>query len=464
MVFGHRIMKDMTTGNPVKLILTFSVPLILANVCQQCYNLADTFVVGRYLGKSALAAVGGASGTLVFAVFGFFFGLSGGLSVITAQKFGARDYNAVRRSIASSLILCTVISLPPLLLSGFMAEKMLKLMDTPADVMADAVKYLQILFLFGLPNILHTMLNSILRSLGDSKTPLYFLALSNFANIGLNFYLVLGAGWGVAGVAWATVISQIIAAVLFYIYAIRKNHFLQFKLPDWKPDWKFYCAHLKIGLPMGMQFAITTIGILFIQRVFNGFGSDVVGGISAIQPISSVTFMPLFSIGIAIATFAAQNYGAGNLDRIREGTRKTIVMSIIYTIITGVLMIIFAKDSVQIFLENTAENAVAIQSGARFLQIQALFFTVLSLLMVFRNVLQGMGYPLIPFTAGVVEMILRILVAIFLTGWLGFDGASLSHPIAWIGATVLLAVEYIRIIRRLKKTGIPGKTPEHPAA
>ena len=452
-------MKDMTAGNPVKLILTFSVPLILANVCQQCYNLADTFVVGRYLGKSALAAVGGASGSLIFAVFGFFFGLSGGLAVITAQKFGAKDYNAVRKSIASSLILCTVISLPPLLLSGVLAEKMLETMDTPADVMNDAVKYLQILFLFGLPNILHTMLNSILRSLGDSKTPLYFLALSNFVNIGLNFYLVLGAGWGVSGVAWATVISQVIAAVLFYVYAIRKNHFMQLKVQDWIPDWKFYCEHLKIGLPMGFQFAINTIGILVIQRVFNGFGSDIVGGISAIQPMSSITFMPLFSIGIAIATFVAQNYGAGNLDRIREGTRKTVVMSAVYTIATGIIMMVFARNSVLIFLEDTAENAVAVRAGARFLQIQAAFYTLLSFLLVFRNVLQGMGYPFVPFMAGVVEMVLRVLVAIFLTGWLGFDGVCLAHPVAWLGAAALLIFEYVRVIRRLKKEGIPVKTP-----
>ena len=447
----------MTTGNPVKLILTFSVPLILANVCQQCYNLADTFVVGRYLGKGALAAVGGASGSLIFAIFGFIFGLSGGLAVITAQKFGAKDFAAVKKSIATSIVLCTVIALPQLIVAGFMAEEILKLMNTPKDIMKDATLYLKILFFLGLPNVLHTMLNSTLRSLGDSKTPLYFMALSNVLNIGLNFTLVLGAGWGVAGVAWATAISQIIAVVLFYLYSIKKNHFLQLSAKDWIPDWRFYLEHLRIGFPMGFQFAVTTVGILVIQSVFNGFGSDAVGGISAVQPLGSITFMPLFSIGVAIATFVAQNYGAGNLDRIRSGTKSTMIMAFIYTVITGAVMIIFANRFVLLFLENTTENTVAISSGTRFLQIQALFYTLLSVLLVLRNSLQGMGYPLMPFMAGVAEMVLRVLAAIFLTGWLGFDGACLAHPIAWIGADVLLVIEYIRVIRLLKKNGIQVK-------
>lgn len=452
-------MKDMTVGNPVKLILFFSVPLILANICQQCYNLADTFVVGRYLGKAALAAVGGASGTLIFAIFGFFFGLSGGLAVITAQKFGAKDYAAVKKSIASSLVLCAAISLPPLLGAGFFARELLVLMNTPGDVIDNAEKYLQILFFLGLPNILHTMLNSTLRSLGDSKTPLYFMALSNFINIGLNFYLVLVAGWGVAGVAWATVIAQIISAVLFYIWVIKKNSFMKLSASDWIPDWKFYLEHLKIGLPMGFQFAVNTIGILVIQRVFNGFGSDAVGGISAVQPLNSVTFMPLFSIGISVATFVAQNYGAGKLDRIRSGTANTMTISFIYTAVTSVIMVIFARESVMLFLENTPDNAEAIAAGSRFLQIQAMFYTILSVLLVFRNVLQGMGYPFMPFMAGVSEMVLRVLVAIFFTGWFGFDGVCLAHPIAWLGGALPLVIEYFRIIKRLKKSGIPVKKP-----
>ena len=303
-------MKDMTTGNPVKLILVFSIPLLMANICQQCYNLADTFIVGRYLGKNALAAVGGASGSLIFLVFGFFFGLGGGLTVITAQRYGAKDYANVRRSIAATFTISAAITIPALMIFGFGAKKMLELMNTPPDVIEQAAIYLKISFIFGFANIMQTTCNSIQRAFGDSKSPLYFLALSNFLNIAVNLYLVLIAGWGVAGVAWATVFSQTVAVVCFLFYMSKKNPYMPLKAADWKIDLKFYLEHLKVGLPMALQFAVTSVGGVVLQRAVNGFGADAVSGISAVHPLNSVTFMPLFSIGIALSTYAAQNYGA----------------------------------------------------------------------------------------------------------------------------------------------------------
>ena len=450
-------MKDMTTGNPLKLILFFSIPLLLANICQQCYNLADTFIVGRYLGKAALAAVGGASGSLLFLVFGFFFGLGGGLTVITAQRFGAKDYDNVRRSIATSLVICTVITVPCLILFGAMARKTLVLMNTPADVLENATVYLRIMYFFGFCNIMQTMLNSIQRSLGDSKSPLYFLALSNFLNIGMNLYFVLVAGWGVAGVAWATVISQVIAVACYLFYMVKKNPMMRLKLSDWKFDRSFYLEHLRVGLPMAFQFGITSVGGVVLQRAVNGFGSDAVGGISAVAPLNSVTFMPLFSIGIALSTFVAQNYGARDLKRLREGTRQSLIITIVYTAATSLLMYFFASSLVEIFLDRTAENAAAIGYGVHFLRIQAIFYILLGFILVYRNALQGMGFPFYPFMAGVVEMFCRVFGALFLSVWFGFTGAALSHPLAWVGSTVLLAWDYWRKIKMLKRTGIPER-------
>lgn len=450
-------MKDMTTGNPVKLILLFSIPLFMANVCQQCYNLADTFIVGRYLGKTALAAVGGASGSLLFLVFGFFFGLGGGLTVITAQRYGAKDYANVRRSIATSLVICTSITVPALLLFGFTSEKLLVLMNTPADVLKDATVYLKISFIFGFSNTMQTMLNSIQRAFGDSKSPLYFLALSNFLNIGVNLYLVLFAGWGVAGVAWATVFSQTVAIICFLFYMSKKNPYMPLKLADWKFDFKFYLEHLKVGLPMAFQFAITSIGGVVLQRAVNGFGSDAVSGISAVHPLNSVTFMPLFSVGIALSTYVAQNYGARNLDRVRSGTSKSLIITLIYTAITSVLMYCFASKMVEVFLSRTAENAQAIAYGEHFLRIQAMFYLLLGFILVYRNALQGMGFPFYPFMAGVLEMFLRVFGAVVLSVWYGFTGAALSHPLAWVGSAIMLTWDYWCKIKMLKRTGIPER-------
>ena len=450
-------MKDMTTGNPAKLILLFSIPLLLANMCQQCYNLSDTFIVGRFLGKNALAAVGGASGSLLFLVFGFFFGLGGGLTVITAQRFGAKDYDNVRRSIAASLAISAGITIPCLIFFGFTARQALELLNTPADVIDDATIYLRILYFFGFANIMQTVLNSIQRSLGDSKSPLYFLALSNFLNIGMNLYLVLVADWGVAGVAWATVFAQVIAVACYFIYVIKKNPMMRLKASDWKIDWKFYWEHLRVGLPMAFQFAITSIGGVVLQRAVNGFGSDAVGGISSVHPLNSVTFMPMFSIGIAVSTFIAQNYGARNLERIRKGASQSLMMTIAYNIVTSILMYIFAQEMVEIFLTPTPENMAAIGYGTKFLRIQAVFYVLLGFILVYRNALQGMGFPFSPFMAGVIEMIMRVAGAIWLSVWFGFTGAAFSHPLAWLGSVILLTWDYWRKIRNLKRNGFPVK-------
>ena len=450
-------MKDMTVGNPLKLILFFSVPLLLANICQQCYNLADTFIVGRYLGKAALAAVGGASGSLIFLVFGFFFGLGGGLTVITSQRFGAKDYENVSRSIAASLSICIVVTIPCLILFGITSRPVLEFMNTPADVIDDATVYLQIMYFFGFANILQTMLNSIQRSLGDSKSPLIFLALSNFLNIGMNLYFVLVAGWGVAGVAWATAFAQIIAVVSFIIYMIKKNPYMPLKLKYWKNDLKFYFEHLRVGMPMALLFAVTSVGGVVLQRAVNGFGSDAVGGISAVAPLNSVTFMPLFSFGIALSTYVAQNYGARDLKRVRSGTTKCLILTLIYTAATSVLMYIFAENMVELFLNKTTENAAAINYGMRFLRIQASFYMLLSFILVYRNALQGMGFTFYPLMAGVVEMFMRVFGAIGLSVWYGFTGAAFSHPLAWVGSTVLLTWDYWRKIKMLKRDGIPER-------
>ena len=379
------------------------------------------------------------------------------MTVITAQRYGAKDYANVRRSIAATFTISAAITIPALMIFGFGAKKMLELMNTPPDVIEQAAIYLKISFIFGFANIMQTTCNSIQRAFGDSKSPLYFLALSNFLNIAVNLYLVLIAGWGVAGVAWATVFSQTVAVVCFLFYMSKKNPYMPLKAADWKIDLKFYLEHLKVGLPMALQFAVTSVGGVVLQRAVNGFGADAVSGISAVHPLNSVTFMPLFSIGIALSTYAAQNYGARNLDRVRSGTAKSLIITLVYTFATSVLMYCFASKMVEVFLTRTAENAQAIAYGEHFLRIQAMFYVLLGFILVYRNALQGMGFPFYPFMAGVLEMFLRVFGAVALSVWYGFTGAALSHPLAWVGSAVLLTWDYWRKIKMLKRTGIPER-------
>lgn len=450
-------MKDMTTGDPLKQILFFAFPLLLMNLCNYLYQITNTYVVGNFLGKEALGAVGGASGSLHFLVFGFFFGLTGGLTVVTAQRFGAKDMVNVRRSIGTSFVITFIISTSLLLTAGFTIRPVLRMMNTPPELIENASAYMQILFFCGSAIVLHSMLNSILRALGDSKTPLYFSIYGNIANICMNLYLVYFKGVGVTGVAWATIFAQVTSFAGCVAYSLWKFPILRLKKEDFRMDWRFTWEHLRVALPMAFQFTVTSVGIVILQRAVNGYGSDAVGGISATSPIGTVTIAPLFTIGIAIATFVAQNYGARKLDRIREGVRKMVFVVFGFTALTSVLMYSFAPQLVKIFLKDNVDNAVALDYGVIHLQFQAMFYVILGQLFIFRNAQQGMGHASIPFWAGVAELVARVFGAIFLTAWFGFKGAAISHPLAWLFATILVAIDYWWTIRKLKKTGIPER-------
>lgn len=451
-------MKDMTVGNPLWQILTFSAPLFAMNLLYLSYAVVNTYVAGNTLGPAALAAIGSAMGGLHYCVFGFFSGMTSGFTVVTGQRFGAKDMANVRRSIGTSFILCACISLPLLILAGVGAKAALQLLRTPQEVIGNATMYLRILFFFSFLNIMHLLLNSILRALGDSKTPLYFSIYGTLANIGMNLLLVLYFELGVAGVAWATIFSQSTAAIFCAAYALWKMPILRLKKEDLRMDWRFSWEHLRIALPMALQFSVTSVGMVVLQWAVNDFGKDALGGISATGPLGTLTIAPLFSIGVGIATYAAQNYGARNLERIREGVRKTAFVVFCFTLATSILMYIFAEPLVDIFVKDDDPNApIVLAYGTQYLRLQATFYVILGQLLIFRNVQQGMGYASAPFWAGVAELVARVVGAFVLAQLFGFTGAALSHPLAWIGATVVVFADYVFTIRKLKKTGIPER-------
>lgn len=437
---------DMTKGSPTRLILLFSIPLLIGNVFQQLYSMADTVIVGRVIGWQALAAVG-STGPLCFLVFGFFFGFTGGVTVITGQRFGAKDHAGVRRSIAMSLILCGAMSLLVTIISLALTGWMLRAMNTPTEIFDDAYCYLAILF-FGIgATVFYNWIASVIRALGDSRTPLIFLVIASVLNIALDFAFILWFGWGVAGVAWATVISQLASGWWCLEFARRKFPELHLRRTDWHYDWSFAWLHLRIALPMAFQFSVTAIGVIVMQAVLNKLGPVAVAAFTAGAKIDQLSIQPAFSLAMTIGTFVAQNYGANDFERIRKGTTRCSVISLIASVIGMIVVIGFCRELTILFV-GSEQADILVPSVRAFMWSCAPFYSVLGLLLIYRHALQGMGYGFVPLMAGVSELFIRSIFAPVLGEYWGFVGVCLSNPLAWFGAAIPLGIFYFRVIRR----------------
>lgn len=437
---------DMTTGSPMRLIVMFTIPLLIGNVFQQLYSMADTVIVGRTIGVQALAAVG-ATGPLCFLVLGFFFGFSSGVTVVTAQRFGAKDARGVRRSIAMATTLCTAISAAATIGSVILTRPLLRLMNTPEDIFDGSYAYLVVIFIGIGATVFYNLISGIIRALGDSRTPLIFLIIASILNIALDFIFILWFGMGVAGAAWATVISQLASGVWCLRFARRKYSQFQLNRQDWRFDWNFAWEHLRIALPMAFQFSITAIGVIVMQTVLNTFGSTAVAAFTAAAKIDQLAVQPGFSIGIAIATYAAQNYGAGLYRRIREGVNKCSLLSTVFAIFMGAAVIVFCPQFTRLFVGDGHPEVIPLVRT--YMLTNGSCYVILGLLFVYRNALQGIGRAFVPMMAGASELVVRTVAAPVLGGAIGYVGVCLSNPLAWIGATIPLAIAYFWVIRRL---------------
>lgn len=444
----------MTSGSPAKLLFFFTLPLLIGNIFHQLYVISDTWIVGQKLGKEALAAIGGSSGTLLFLIFGFVSGLIGGLTARTSQYFGAKNYRRVRQSIGTSIVITAITAVIITGITVGFLDQFLRWMNTPEDSFQHAKDYLLVLFGGTFISCFFLFIQMILRALGDSQTPLYFLMFFNLLNIGLNAFFVFVLGRGVSGVAEATIISQFISTTLCIIYALRRYKLLRLKWYDWRFKWSFYLEHLKMSLPMGFQFTVTSLGICVMQYYVNDFGTDAVAGASAASPLATIAISALFSIGVASMTFTAQNFGARNLKRIRHGVRIINFASIVFSAVVGTIMTIFAPELIGLFVDGETTAAV-IDYGVQNIRISAPLYPVLAVLIVFRNVLQGFGYANISFMSGIAEMIIRSACVPFLSAWFGYQGAISCNPLAWTGAALLLVGCYIYSLRKFRKHGIP---------
>ena len=446
------MINDLTSGNPLRLIVLFSIPLLIGNIFQQFYNIADIVIVGRTLGIDALASVG-AVAPLFFLIMFVIVGMTNGFAVVTGQRFGAKDYDGVRRSVTMSTILSTVFTLFFTFVCLILMGHILKWMNVPQEIYHNAYWYIQIVIIGLFTANFYNLLASIVRALGDSKTPLYFLIFASILNIFLALLFILVFHWGVPGSAIAVVLSQGISVILCIFYVKKYFPILHLKKDDWifktKEDLDFAIEHLKVGLPMSVQFSILGAGILIIQSVCNSFGADVIAAMTAALRIEQIATMPMISFGIALAAFVAQNFGANNFRRIRISVKKASIINIHLSIVMAFIMHFWGSNFVQIFIGN--QNPEVVKIAHDYLFISSLFYFFLSQIFIYRNALQGLGRATIPLLASIGELLVRAFAAIYLAVKFGYVGMFFSGPIAWVTAALVLAGGYYTNIHRFVK-------------
>ncbi len=436
----------LTTGRPWRVILVFAVPLLLGNIVQQLYQFVDAIVVGRHLGVDALAAVG-ATGSMLFLLLGFAWGLTSGFAIPTAQAFGAQDLAAVRRSVAAGTLLTGACTVVLTVCAPLLAGPLLALLQTPPELMDQAVVFAQISFLGAGAMMFFNYLSAVIRAIGDSRTPLVFLALACGLNVVLVILLVGTFGWGVGGAALATVVSQAVSVLLCLEFVRRRVPALRVRREDWRVSRAELADHLRLGLPMGFQASIIAIGTLTVQVALNELGSDAVAAYTAAARVDSLAVALLQSLGLAVSMFVAQNLGGGRPDRIRRGVTEATWMSVATSLVLGGLLIAFGSHLVRLFVGDGSDAVVSM--AAQMLTINGAAYWVLGILFVLRGTLQGLGHTLIPTVTGVIELAMRVGAAIVLGGLFGFVGVATSNPLAWIGATVVLVPAYLHARRRL---------------
>lgn len=440
-------MKDLTKGNPIKIILLFAVPIICGNIFQQLYNIADSKIVSTYVSTNAFAAVG-ATSVVSNTIIGFINGLTQGFAIPIAGRFGAKDEHKMRSFVAGTIILTLSFAIILTIFSLLFIEPLLVLLKTPADIMPLALSYVNIILGGIIFTALYNMCANVLRAVGDSKTPLYCLVAAVIINIVLDLLFVRGFNMGIEGAAYATVIAQATAAFICMIYIIVRFRSL---IPDkekWKLEKDQYKELITTGLSMGLMSCIVNIGTIILQGAINGLGTSIVTAHTAARRVFDILTVTLFSIGIAMTTFVSQNIGAGKWERARQGVRKAIGAVTVITTILLVVCFLFGRP-VFCWLTNSNDSDI-IEPAVMYSRISILFFYVLGPLFVLRCSLQGMGRKLVPVCSSVLEMVVKILSAQFLVPVYAYKGVAFTEPISWVAMTILLGIAYKMYISKIE--------------
>lgn len=439
--------KDLTDGKPMKLILGFSVPLLLGFLFQQFYSLVDTLIVGRYLGVDSLAAVGSTS-SINFLVIGFCMGVCIGFSIPVSHKFGAGDYAGMRKYVANCVWLSVAFAAVLTIVTVFFCRQILEIMKTPENIIDEAYGYIVVIFI-GIPvTYLYNTLSGIIRALGDSKTPVIFLVISSVLNVALDLIFIVSLRMGVAGAAWATVISQGASGLLCLVYMIKKFEILHISREEWRFNGHMMVNLCNMGVPMGLQYSITAIGSVILQSAVNTLGSDAVAAVTAANKICAFLACPFDAMGSTMATYGGQNVGAGKLERIMQGMKSCILLGAGYSVIAFLIAFFMGEPLAGLFVK---EKTAQILSDVRmFLVMSTVFYFPLALVNIIRFMIQGIGFPRFAILAGVFEMMARGFVGAVLVPRFGFHAACLGSPIAWICADAFLIPAFLHVYGKLK--------------
>lgn len=439
---------DLLTGKPIKSILLFALPIMASSMLQYNYNLVDNIIVGRFVGTDALAAVGSV-GSINSFIIGAALGLTSGFTITVSQSFGANDKNKMNKYAGSSILLSIIIGVLIVVIAHILCYPLLRLLKTPDSIIDMAASYLDVLY-FAVPvQMLLNNFNALSRAVGESKKPLYFLIASVFVNLFLDLLFVGHFKWGVIGAAWATNISQIVAAVLAGVYILKYNKELNITAGDLKLNTKVAVNQIKMGIPISLQFTITSIGSMTLQTAVNGFGANVIAGFTAAGRVEQLTNIPMSGLGVGTMTFVSQNYGAGNYDRIVKSVRKIFLLDIAVSVVCSLLLVLIGPSVVKLFM--TDYNADIMFAAKHYLSAIAQCYSLVAVLFVFRNTLQGLGFTYSNTIAGAGEFFGRLAVALIFTPLIGFDAICYAGPVAWLLADIPLVVIYLKKQSEFKK-------------
>ncbi|TVR74146.1 MAG: MATE family efflux transporter [Marinilabiliales bacterium] len=426
-------MKDLTTGKEGKLILRFAIPLFIGNIFQQLYNIVDSLVVGNFLGKDALAAVG-ASFPVIFALISLIIGVATGATIIIAQYFGAKEYEKVKRAIDTMYIFMFIAALIVSVAGIYFTEDIFRLLQLPEEIMPMARDYLRVymagmIVFFGFNGT-----SAILRGLGDSKTPLYFLIISSVVNIILDLLFILVFGWGVAAVAWATIIAQGGAFVTAIIYLNRTHLIMKFSFTGWVFDRNIFYNSIRIGVPSGLQHTFVALGMMALMGIVNTFGTDVIAAYSVAQRIDSLAAMVAMNFGMAVTSFTGQNIGANRYDRVKRGFMSTLSIGSLITVMVTILVLLWGKQIMGFF---TPDQEV-VNYGTTYLNIVSPFYITFTVMFIVGGVMRGAGDTLVPMFLTLFSLwVIRIPLAFILSPAMGETGIWWAIPIGWISGTIL---------------------------
>ncbi|MCM1165894.1 MAG: MATE family efflux transporter [Lachnospiraceae bacterium] len=452
---GKSAVRDLTSGSPMRLILGFMLPLLLGMLFQQFYNMVDTIVVGRYLGVDALAGVG-STGSINFLVMGFVIGVSAGFAIPVAQKFGSRDEDALRKYVGNTLWLAAALAAVLTTATCLLCSNILHLMNTPDKVFSEAYDYIFVIFL-GIPvTFLYNILSGIIRSLGDSKTPVIFLVISSILNIILDIFMIVALKMGVSGAGWATVISQLVSGLMCLIFIVKRFEILKLKKDDLKPD-PYYIGRLcASGLPMGLQYSITAIGSILLQTAVNGLGPSYMAAVTAGSKVSQLMCCPVDAMGSTMATYGGQNVGAGKIERVKKGLQACSLLGVIWAVLAFGIVALFGGNLAMMFVDkNDAQSAEAISEiishAHQFLVSNGAFYLLLAFVNIVRFLIQGMGFSQVAVYSGVFELVARGAFGLWVVPLFGYNAVCFANPTAWILADMFLFPTYFACYKRLKR-------------